>query len=71
MEFDNATIEYKIKILKGKYKGQTVTITVDLDDLECNDISGILIEKGYIEYSLNHEEHDVISRRILKTKQAD
>ena len=62
---DNARIEYKIKILKGENKGKTITLLITLDDLEYDDITDILIEKGYIEYSINHEEHDVISRKVF------
>lgn len=66
MLFENIKIEYKIKMLKGEYKGQTITLILDLDDLEYQDITSFLIEKKYLKCSINHEEHEVISRRIIK-----
>lgn len=58
----NLKITYTIQMLKGEFKGQKITLVVDLDDLEYNDIASLLIEKGYLESSVNDEEFIVIDR---------
>ena len=63
---DNIIITYTIKILKQKNAGKIIKIDVDLDELEYNDIGGILIDRNFIEYSINNEEWEVIDRKIKK-----
>lgn len=60
----NLKITYTVKMLKGAFKGQKITLVVDLDELEFNDIAGLLIEKGYLESSVNDEEFVVIDRNF-------
>ncbi|MDM1378188.1 hypothetical protein [Myroides marinus] len=61
---DDIIINYTIKFFKGKHKGETLEIEIDLDDIECEDLAGVLIEKGYLDSYCNDYEFDVINRAI-------
>lgn len=61
----NAKINYKIRINKGDLKGKEVEITTDIEELEEEDISSLLIEKDYLNYWCNSSEYTVLSREII------
>lgn len=63
-------IEYKIAINDGPNKGKTIDFTANMDDLELDSLSSLLIEAGHIESWCNSGEFHVVSRKIntLNTK---
>lgn len=63
-DMEDILINYTIKFYKGKYKGQTLEIEIDLDDIECEDLAGVLIEEGYLDSYCNDDEFEVIARTI-------
>ena len=61
----NAKINYKIRINKGDLKGKEVEISTDIEELEEEDISSLLIEKDYLKTWCNNSEYTVLSREII------
>lgn len=60
-----ATIEYQIHFLKGKYKGHQLTVTVYLTNMEEQGLDWYLIQNDYLEEIIPYEEHyRIINRRI-------
>ena len=61
---EDIIINYTIEFHKGKHKGQTLNIEIDLEEIECSDLAGVLIEEGYINSYSNDFEFEVLNREI-------
>lgn len=59
-----AEIIYTIRFNKGKFIGEEKEIRIDLDEIECSDLAGVLIEEGYLDSYCNNNEFNVLSRKI-------
>jgi hypothetical protein len=63
---DFIRIKYEIYFHKGKHKGETKTIFADLEDIECDDLAGFLIDQDYLTEYTNQEDYfDVKSREVF------
>lgn len=60
----NVDINYQIKINTGEYKGQTVTIETDLEELEETSLSQMLIDEGYLDGWCCDEEYTIVGRVV-------
>lgn len=59
-------VKYDIYFHKGKFAGETKTILADLEDVECDDLAGVLIENGYLTEYTNQEDYfDVKNREVF------
>jgi hypothetical protein len=63
MQMDNPNIDFIIKINKGPKAGETVQLTVELEDLEWKNIEDFLIEREDIPCYTN-DEFTVIERTV-------
>ena len=62
---DNANIEFEVKILDGKNKGKTVVIKTDIEELEEECLSDLLIDAGHLDCYCNDGEYKVLSKRVI------
>ena len=62
--FQDATINYSIKINAGEKKGQTIQLSVLVSDLENDDLATLLIQYKHLECWCNNDEFEVLSRRV-------
>lgn len=61
---NNAKVLFKIKINKGKNAGNLIPLLTDIEELEEESISSLLIEKGYLETWCNNGEYSITEREI-------
>lgn len=62
--FQDATINYRIKINAGEKKGQTIELSVLVSDLENEDLVTQLIKYKHLKSWCNNYEFEVLSRAI-------
>ena len=61
----NSTIQFEIKLNAGKQKGETVFVQTDIEELQEEDLSSILIRHGYLQSWCNNDEYTVINREFI------
>ena len=61
----NAKVNYTIRINAGTHKGKLVELTTDIEELEEEDISTLLIEKDYLQSWCNNSEYTITQREII------
>jgi len=61
----NADLNYRIKINTGEFKGQTIDLETELEELEESSISELLVERGFLDGWCNDDEYEIISREII------
>jgi len=60
----NANIRFSIELNEGKFKGSLVFIDTDIEELEEEDLSTLLIQKKYLKSWSNNGEYTVVNRTI-------
>ena len=59
------TIQFEIKLNAGKQKGEIVFVQTDIEELQEEDLSSILIRHGYLQTWYNNDEYTVINREFI------
>lgn len=60
----DAKIKYTIRLNVPEKKNEIVYITTFIEDLEEEDLSSMLIDKGHLNSWSNNNEYTVVSRKI-------
>lgn len=63
----NAEIEFEVRINTGEHKGQVVHVKTDVEELEEEDLSSLLIRDKHLKCWCNQNEYTVINRHIILT----
>ena len=61
----NSTIQFEIKLNAGKQKGEIVFVQTDIEELQEEDLSSILIRHGYLQAWCNNDEYTVVNREFI------